>query len=49
MTSYILAAGIVVVVWLVLILAMQAIQRSRENTDYLHQVQRRIDQIANTN
>jgi hypothetical protein len=49
MATFFLIAGIVVVVWLVLIAALQAVQRSRENSEYLNQVQRRIDRIANTN
>jgi hypothetical protein len=48
MTTYLLVGFLVLVVWIVLFGATALIQRSREDIEYMHRVQRRIDQIADT-
>ena len=48
MTTYLLVGILVLIVWVFLFGAVTLIQRSREDVEYMHQVQRRIDQIADT-
>lgn len=46
MISYLLVGVLVVVVWVLLFGTLYLVQRSREDVEYMHRVQQRIDQIA---